>query len=342
MSTIIEFDPKRPFDIIPLGRVTIDLNPGRDEYYRSTEDNTYFKQYLGGSPGNIAVGVARLGCKVGFIGKISSDQFGDFIRDFFLREGIDVSRLSRAPRDYNTGLTFTEILSESQSSIMMYREHVADLQLSVDDIDEDYIASAKALLISGTALCQSPSREAALKALQIAKRVNTVVIFDIDFRDHIWNNDSEIALYYSIVARDADMIIGSREEFTLTEKFVLPGNEDDAVSCKYWFSQGAKVVIIKHGKMGSYGYLCNGEAYEVHAFPVKRLKGFGGGDGYASAFFTGLFKGLPFKKCLSLGSACAAMQVASESCADSAPDWEQLTAFESEELAKYGEQVFAL
>ena len=342
MSNIIEFDQSRPLDIIPLGRVTVDLNPGRDEYYRSTADNTYFKKYLGGSPANIAVGVSRLGCKSGFIGKISSDQFGDYIDKFFAREGIDRSHLTRAPKGYNTGLTFTEVLSETESSIMMYRKEVADLQLSVDDVDEEYIASAKALLISGTSLCQSPSREAALKALQIAKRVNTVVIFDIDFRNHIWKNDSEIALYYSIVAKEADMIIGSREEFNLTEKFLLPGNEDDAVSCKYWFEQGAKVVIIKHGKKGSFGYLCNGESYEVHAFPVKMLKGFGGGDGYASAFFAGLFKGLPFKKCLSLGSACAAMQVASESCADAAPDWEALTAFESSEIEKYGEQVFAL
>ncbi|MBR1759453.1 MAG: 5-dehydro-2-deoxygluconokinase [Lachnospiraceae bacterium] len=340
MSNVIEFDASRPLDIIPLGRVTIDLNPGRDEYYRSTADETYFNKYLGGSPGNIAVGTARLGLKAGFIGKISRDQFGDYIRRYFVREGIDTSHLTHAPKGYNTGLTFTEVLSETESSIMMYRKEVADLQLSVDDIDADYIASAKALLISGTALCQSPSREAALKALELAKRVNTVVIFDIDYRDHIWKNDSEIALYYSIVAKEADIIIGSREEFTLTEKFVLPGNEDDAVSCKYWFGQGAKIVIIKHGKKGSFGYICNGESYEVHAFPVKMLKGFGGGDGYASAFFAGLFKGYPFKKCLSLGSACAAMQVASESCADAAPHWDELIAFESSEIEKYGEQVF--
>lgn len=342
MGNHIVFDETRPLDIIPLGRVTVDLNPGRDEYYRSTADNTYFNKYLGGSPGNIAVGTKRLGLKSGFIGKISPDQFGDFIFNFFEREGIDTSHLTRAPKGYNTGLTFTEVLTETKSSIMMYREHVADLQLSVDDIDEDYIKSAKALLISGTSLCQSPSREAALKALQIAKRVGTVVIFDIDYRAHIWKNDSEIALYYSIVAKEADMIIGSREEFTLTEKFVLPGNEDDAVSCDYWFKQGAKAVIIKHGKEGSYGYFSNGESYVVKAFPVKMLKGFGGGDGYASAFFAGMFKGLPYKKCLSLGSACAAMQVASESCADAAPNWEALTAFEEEKIAAHGEMVTAL
>ena len=76
----------------------------------------------------------------------------------------------------------------------MYRNCIADLQLSVDDIDEDYIASGKALLISGTALAQSPSREAALKAVMFAKKTNTPIIFDIDYREYNWKNDDEISI----------------------------------------------------------------------------------------------------------------------------------------------------
>lgn len=63
------------------------------------------------------------------------------------------------------------MLSEKESSILMYRNCIADLQLSVDDIDEDYIKQSKAILISGTALAESPSREAALKAVMLAKKM---------------------------------------------------------------------------------------------------------------------------------------------------------------------------
>lgn len=58
----------------------------------------------------------------------------------------------------------------------MYRNRIADLQLHVDDIHEDYIKNAKAILISGTALAESPSREAAIKAVMLAKKVNTKII----------------------------------------------------------------------------------------------------------------------------------------------------------------------
>ena len=58
----IQFDASKPLDLIPLGRATIDLNP--IDYYKPLDECVTFKRYLGGSPANIAVGLARLGKKV--------------------------------------------------------------------------------------------------------------------------------------------------------------------------------------------------------------------------------------------------------------------------------------
>ena len=85
----------------------------------------------------------------------------------------------------------------------MYREGVADLQLCVDDVDEAYIASAACLLISGTALCTSPTREASFKALTFALRCGVPVVFDADYRAYTWKNKDEIAIYTSMVAEKA-------------------------------------------------------------------------------------------------------------------------------------------
>lgn len=108
----------------------------------------------------------------------------------------------------------------------MYRNQAADLQLSVEDIDEDYLKRSKALLISGTALAESPSREAVLKAVMLAKN-NVKIIFDIDYREYNWKNVDEITIYYSIVAKESDIIMGSREEFDLTERLIQPNMTDD-------------------------------------------------------------------------------------------------------------------
>ena len=150
----IEFDNNKEFDLILLGRVAVDLNPV--DYYCPLNESTTFKRYLGGSPANIAVGLARLGKKCGFFARVSDDQLGTFVTDYFDNEGIDTSHIKRCRNGEKIGLTFTEIKSETESSIVMYRNEAADLKLDVEDIDEDYINKAKAILISGTALAESP------------------------------------------------------------------------------------------------------------------------------------------------------------------------------------------
>ena len=332
----IEFDETRKLDLIPIGRVAIDFNPL--DYFKPLSESTDFRKYVGGSPANIAVGLARLGEKVGFIGKVSDDQFGDYVTDFFKKEGIDVSHIFRATGGEKLGLTFTEILSKDESSILMYRDGIADLMLNVDEIDEEYIKSAKAILISGSALSQSPSREACLKAMFIAKKVNTKVIFDVDYRPYNWKNKDEIAIYYSLVASNSDMIMGSREEFDLTEAISAP-RRTDAESAKDWISKGNKIVIIKHGKQGSTAYTADGNSYSIKPFPVKAFKSFGGGDGYGSSFIYGLLSGWDIMDCLEMGSASASMLVAAHGCSLFMPTLDEVKEFIKKEKAEFGEMV---
>ncbi|HIT06146.1 MAG TPA: 5-dehydro-2-deoxygluconokinase [Candidatus Scybalocola faecipullorum] len=338
----LEFDEQRPMDIILLGRVAIDFNPAYNdqvkEDFKPLKKVHMFEKFVGGSPANIAVGVTRHGLKAGFIGKVSDDQFGEYVVDYFNEQGIDTSHITKCTNGEKLGLTFTEMLSPTESSILMYRNCIADLQLSVEDIDEDYIKSAKAILISGTALAQSPSREAAIKAVMLAKRNNTRVIFDIDYRAYNWKNDDEISIYYSIVAKEADLIMGSREEFDLTEKLIRPGMTDEE-SAAYWQGCNARLLVIKHGMKGSTAYTCDGQKFSIKPFPVNARKGFGGGDGYGSGFLYGLYQGWDVIDCLEFGSAEASMMVRSNNCSDDLPGPDAVRAFIKEEKEKYGEMI---
>lgn len=332
----VEFDQSRPMDLVLVGRVAIDFNPV--DYFHPLSESTTFKKYVGGSPANIAVGVTRHGKKAGFIGKVSDDQFGDYVTEFFNKEGIDTTQITRCKNGEKLGLTFTEILSPDESSILMYRNCIADLQLSVEDIDEEYIKNTKAILISGTALAESPSREAALKATMLAKKNNTKIIFDIDYREYNWKNKDELSIYYSMVAREADIILGSREEFDLTEALIQPGRTDKETA-EAWLGENAKIVVIKHGRKGSTAYTKDGNDYSIKPFPVKALKSFGGGDGYASGFLYGVFEGWDMIECLEFGSAEAAMMVRSHSCSEELPNPETVKQFIEETKKEYGEMI---
>lgn len=332
----ITFDPAKEYDLILLGRVAIDFNPV--DLNRPLEESSNFNKYLGGSPANIAVGMARLGKKIGFLAKVSDDQFGDYVVHYFEKEGIDTSHITRCRHGENLGLTFTEIKSPTESNILMYRDGVADLMLEPEDVDEEYICRAKALLISGTALAASPSREAALKAILLAKKNGVVVIFDIDYRAYTWRGPDEISIYYSMAASNADLILGSREEFDLTERIQGVCGSDDESAAR-WHSLGAKIVVIKHGKEGSMAYTCDGKHYAVKPFPTNALKGFGGGDGYASSFIRALIDGCSVPQALEYGSASASMLISAHSCSAAMPTLEAVEQFIKEEKEKYGEMV---
>lgn len=338
----IDFDESRPLDIVLLGRIAIDFNPAYSdevkEEFKPLKDVHYFEKYVGGSPANIAVGVTHHGLKAGFIGKVSDDQFGDFVLEYFDAQGIDTSQVTRCTHGEKIGLTFTEMLSPSESRILMYRNCIADLQLSVDDIDPSYIASAKLLFISGTALSESPSREATIKAVLTARRVGTPIVFDIDYRAYNWKNADEVSIYYSYVARLSDIIMGSREEFDLTEALIQPGMNDEQ-SATFWQKRNAKIIVIKHGMEGSTAYCNDGKRFSIKPFPVTARKGFGGGDGYGSGFLYGLFQGWEIQDCLEFGSAEASMMVRANNCSDALPGPDEVRAFIAEEKAQYGEMV---
>ncbi len=332
----VDFDMEKELDFIPIGRIAIDFNP--TDMYMPLSKSSNFNKYVGGSPANIAVGLARLGCKVGFLGCVSDDQFGDYVTEYFENEGIDTSHVTRAKNGECLGLTFTEILSKEKSSILMYRDNVADFCLAPEDVDEAYIASAKAIIVSGTALAQSPSREACLKAVMLAKKNNTRIIFDIDWREYTWKSPDEISVYYSLLAQNADIIMGSREEYDLTEKIigVKPTDEDSA---KYWQSYGAAICVIKHGKDGSTAYTNDGKSYTIKPFPAVKLKGFGGGDGYGSAFLYSLLNGKEMIDCLEFGSASASILISAHSCSDAMPTKTQVETFIRESKERYGDMV---
>ena len=191
----------------------------------------------------------------------------------------------------------------------------------------------------GSEMCiRDRSREAAIKAVLLAKKNGTRIIFDIDYREYNWKNSDEISIYYSIVAKEADIIMGSREEFDLTEKLIQPGMTD-AESSAYWQTCGARIVVIKHGMKGSTAYTDDGQSFSIKPFPVEARKGFGGGDGYGSGFLYGLYQGWDIIDCLEFGSAEASMMVRSNNCSDSLPGPDAVHAFIKEEKEQFGEMI---
>lgn len=316
----IDFMQDRPLDCIGIGRLCIDLNA--NEIHRPMEETRTFTKYVGGSPANITIAMSRLGLRTGFIGKISDDQHGRYIFEYLRQNGIDTDHVVTDKTGAVTGLAFTEIKSPTDCSILMYRDNVADLKLEPEEVDEAYIASSKALLISGTALAQSPSREAVFVALHYAKKHGVVTILDVDYRPYSWRSRTETGVYCRLVAEKCDVIIGGRDEMLLME--LSGGDPSDEQIAAEWFEYGAKIVVVKHGGDGSVVFASDGSVHHGRTFPTEVVKTFGAGDAFAGSFIYGLLQGHPIPRCQELGSAAASIVVGSHSCSDAMPTLEQI------------------
>lgn len=315
----IQFKENKEFDLIAIGRACVDLNAV--EYNRSMEETMTFKKYVGGSPANIAIGSAKLGLKVGFIGKLADDQHGRFIEQYMRGLGVDTTHMLVDQEGHKTGLAFTEIKSPEECSILMYRDEVADLYLHPSEVNEEYIKQAKVLLVSGTALAKSPSREAVLKAIHLAKKNDVKVVFELDYRGYTWTSLEETAVYYSAVAEESDIVIGTRDEFNVMENVTEGDNEETITSL---FKKAPELIVIKHGVEGSFAYTKSGERFRTDAYKTKVLKTFGAGDSYASAFLFSLISGKDIETALKYGSASAAIVVSKHSSSEAMPTVEEI------------------
>ena len=314
-------------DIVAIGRAAIDLNAV--EMNRPMEETKTFAKYVGGSPSNIMIGAAKLGLNVGMIANVSDDQHGRFITNYFKEVGVDTSYIHIDDEGHKSGLTFTEILSPEASSILMYREEVADLYLRPEHVSPKFIENSETLLISGVALAQSPSREAVLKALSIAKASGVKVVFELDYRPYTWTNAEETSIYYDLVCKQADVVIGTRDEYDMVDAF--KHLSDEAISQNIFAGQHCDLVVIKHGVQGSYAFTSDGTCYKGKAFKANVMKTFGAGDSYAAAFLYALLKTGDVAQALEYGAASAAIVVSSHSSSEAMPTVDQIEALIQEQ-----------
>ncbi|WP_321919777.1 PfkB family carbohydrate kinase, partial [Burkholderia cepacia] len=181
--SLLNFPSDRPIDLACLGRVAVDLYA--QQYGSRLEDARSFQMYLGGSSGNVAFGVARLGLKTAMISRVGDEQMGRFLRETLEREGCDTSQL-QTDRERLTALVLLGLKDRDTFPLLFVRENCADMAVRADEISEDFIAGCRALAITGTHLSTPGTREASLTALGYARRHGVVRILDIDYRPVLW------------------------------------------------------------------------------------------------------------------------------------------------------------
>lgn len=308
---------KAPF--LVLGRAGMDLYA--DPPGTRLEETGHFYTTIGGSSGNIAVGLARHGAKVSLLSCVSDDAVGRFVLSQLARYGIETDHVVTLQGEMRTSLAVTETrLQETQN--VLYRNNAADLLLErahVETIDFDGFGT---LILTGTALASEPSRSATFLAIEKAGAAGIPIVIDIDYRPYSWNSAAVAAETYRRAAELSDVIIGNDEEFAV----VAGGSDAEGKALAEALSRQGKISVYKMGEKGSITYTQD-EVFETGIFKVDAIKPMGAGDAFMSSLMASVAAGLPLRVAIQRGSAAAAIVVSNIGCAPAMPTTVQLDAF---------------
>lgn len=274
---------------------------------------------FGGAESNVAIGLARLGHRVGWFGKLGRDPLGTHILKSIRGEGVDVSRAIQA-EDGPTGLMLRETVN-GRSSVYYYRKGSAMSRMTPADLDPAYIAGAKLLHVTGITLALGEScRQTVMEAVRIARENGVKVSFDPNLRLKLWSPE-EAKQAILPLAEQADYFLPGLEELE-----VLLGTDDREQILAYL--DGLKAVTVLKGVGGQNWLLEGGDVTKVPFVKVEKVVDtVGAGDAFCAGFLSGVLSGESHADAVRLGNLLGALVVQAEG------DWEGLPTREEVEEA---------
>lgn len=323
-------------DVITIGRAGVDLYG--TQVGGRLEDMGSFDKYIGGSPTNIACGTARLGLKSALITRVGDEHMGRFIREQLVREGVNVEGVKTDPERL-TALVILGIRDEEQFPLIFYRENCADMALCEDDIDEDFIASSRSVLATGTHLSNPKTEAAVIKALKLARKHGAQTALDIDYRPNLWgvagHGDGESRFVESAKVTEKllstlhyfDLIVGTEEEF-----HIAGGSTNTIEALRAVRKVSGATLVCKRGAAGAVAF--EGEIPESlddgqtgPGFPIEVFNVLGAGDGFFSGLMKGWLDGEDWPTALKYANACGAFAVSRHGCTPAYPSLTELEFF---------------
>ena len=293
---------------------------------------------MGGCATNIAVGTARLGLKSAQITRVGKEQMGRFILEQLQREGVETAGIVTDPERL-TALAILSVENEHSFPLLFYRDNCADNALNPDDIDPAFIATAGAVLVTGTHFSKPHTEAAQRKAMRLAKENGAKVILDIDYRPNLWGlaghdegdnryiASATVSAKMQTVLADCDLIVGTEEEV-----LIASGEADLLTALKTIRALSSGTIVLKRGPMGCIVYdgpISDDLEHGIvgKGFPIEVYNVLGAGDAFMSGFLRGWLKGEPHATSATWANACGAFAVSRLLCAPEIPTWVELQYF---------------
>lgn len=250
-----------------------------------------FSKRTAGAETNVAIGLSRLGLRVGWASRLGDDSMGRYLLAEMRREGIDCSHVICDPA-LRTGFQFKgRVTDGSDPPVEYHRKGSAASTMGVDDIDAHWLLSARHLHATGVFAAVSDStREAACRQVELMRKAGRSISFDTNLRPSLWQSPELMRHWINHLAVQAHWVLPGIDEGRL-----LTGEDTPEGIARFYLGRGAELVIVKLGADGAYFEGSHGGTAvrgRVPAFPVAQVVDtVGAGDGFAVGVISALLEG---------------------------------------------------
>lgn len=282
-----------------------------------------FTRITAGAELNVAIGLARLGLRVGYISAVGADSFGRFLTDTLEREGIDRSAVA-IDAERSTGFMLKSKSDDgSDPKTEYFRRNSAASALALSDGVRAYAATARHLHLTGIYVAVSPTtRQLVFQLAAEARAGGRSVSFDPNLRPTLWRTQAEMVACMNDLASRSDWVLPG-----LAEGRLLTGRDSAEGIADFYLEHGAHAVVVKLGPDGAYFADDQGARGSAPGVRVERVVDtVGAGDGFAVGVISALLEGRPLADAAARGNAIGARVVQFPGDCDGLPTRAELDA----------------
>lgn len=287
---------ERLFDVISIGNINIDLS-----FYVDTipdldsEVLSNLEIFHGGAAANLAVGIARLGLKVGIIGCVGDDEFGKMaIKD--LKENNVSTDFIKVVKGKITGVVCVIVEKNGNRRMIAYRGANEFLENAIEEIPPTkYLQLCN---VNKRVLNKVKDKAKSKISLDPGGRIVELKLEDLEGIDILFMNEIECKKLTNMDYKNGAKLI----------------------------SKYVKLVVIKLGAKGAYLFNGNFEKY-VPAMNVEVVDTTGAGDAFDAGFLVAMIKGFNVEECLKWGIAAASIKIQKKGARNGLPTIDELIKF---------------
>ena len=269
-----------------LTKSTMKLFFDQNEFKNLLKNLKIEKTVSGGSVANSIVGISQLGDKVGFIGKVSDDEFGSNYEDGLRKENVEYF-YTKKKEELPTGTCLILVTPDSERTMCTFLGTAG--KINEKDISSDAIKKSEIIFLEGYLWDEGEPKKAFDKAINNANKVAMSL-------SDLFCVDRHKPYFLNLVKNKLDITFANEQEIT---SLINAKNFDEVIN---FSKQLNKLVIVTRGEKGAVAV--NGEEI-VESGVQKNLKIIdltGAGDLFAAGFLHGYINKLSTKQCLEKGT----------------------------------------